>query len=39
MKFFAKLSAAVAGFVALTSTGACWVVFVDEPTMPESLIK
>lgn len=34
-KFFAKLGS----FIAKTTSGACFAGWIDEPTMPESLIK
>lgn len=39
MKLFATVFAALGSFFALTTSGACWFGWVDEPEMPESLIK
>lgn len=39
MKLFAKVTAAIGTFIALTASGACWITWLDEPTMPKSLIK
>ena len=39
MKLFATVVSALGTFFALTTSGACWISFIDEPTMPESLIK
>lgn len=38
-KVFAKLTAALGGIMAFTSTGACSWGWVEEAEMPESLIK
>ena len=38
MKFLAKAAAILGAFVAATATTGCWVVFFDEPEMPESLL-
>lgn len=38
-KLFAALSAIVGSIVALTASGACWIVFYEEPTTPKSLLK
>lgn len=37
-KLFASIGAFLGTLVALTSTGACLIVFYDEAEMPESLI-
>ena len=38
-KLVAAVSAILGGLVALTASGACVIVFIDEPTAPASLIK
>ncbi len=38
-KIFAAISAFIGGLVALTASGACYVVFFEETEMPESLIR
>lgn len=37
-KLFASIGAFLGTIVALTSTGACWGIWVEEAEMPESLI-
>lgn len=39
MKLFANLTGLLGSFFAKTTSGACWASFVDEETMPESLLK
>lgn len=39
MKIFTAIASALGSFIALTASGACWITWFDEPTMPESLIK
>lgn len=39
MKLFATLAAAIGAFVAATASAGCVIVYVDEPEMPESMIK
>lgn len=39
MKLFATVISALGAFFALTTSGACWISFIDEPEMPESLIR
>lgn len=39
MKLFAKVAALVGGLVAATSTMGCLIIILDEPKMPESLLK
>jgi cyclic lactone autoinducer peptide len=39
MKLFAKLAAAVGAFVAATAAAGCIIVYIDEPEMPESMLK
>ena len=39
MKLFATVLSALGTFFALTTSGASWIGFFDEPEMPESLIK
>ena len=38
-KLFAFAVSVIAGIAAVASTGACWVAWIDEPVMPESLIR
>ena len=38
MNLLVKVAAAVGAFVAATATTGCWLVFFDEPEMPESLL-
>ena len=38
MKLLASVSAFLGALVAATATAGCMIVFVDEPTMPESLL-
>ncbi len=38
-KLVAAISAILGGLVALTASGACYIIYIDEPTMPKSLIK
>lgn len=38
-KLIAIISAVLGGLVALTASGACYIIFFDEPSMPKSLIK
>lgn len=37
MKLFASIAALLGAFVAATATTGCYMVYFDEPTMPESL--
>lgn len=37
-KLFAGAAAVIGAFIALASTAGCWVVYVDEPEMPESML-
>ena len=39
MKLFATLAATLGAFVAATATAGCIVIYFDEPTMPESMLK
>ena len=39
MKLVAKTLAVLGAFVAATSTIGCWLFLLDEPQMPESLLK
>lgn len=39
MKLFAKALAAIGAFVAATAAAGCIVIYLDEPEMPESMIK
>ena len=39
MKLILKGAAVVGAFIAATSTIGCWLFMMDEPTMPESLLK
>ena len=39
MKLLAKGAAILGAFIAATSTIGCWLFMMDEPEMPESLIK
>lgn len=39
MKLFANLTGLLGSFFAKTTSGACWVGYVDEEKMPESLLK
>jgi len=39
MKLFATVFAALGSFIALTTSGACWLFWMDETEMPESLIR
>lgn len=38
MKLFASVAAFLGALVAATATTGCYIVFVDEPEMPESLL-
>lgn len=38
MKLLAKAAIFVGTFIAATSTMGCWVLLLDEPEMPESLL-
>lgn len=38
-KLFAKLATVIGTLVALTASGACWVIWTDEAETPNSLIK
>lgn len=38
-KVFAAISAFIGGLVALTASGACYLVFFEETEIPESLIR
>jgi cyclic lactone autoinducer peptide len=38
-KIIATITAIIGGIVAATASGACYIVFFDEPNMPKSLIK
>ncbi|MDD6272388.1 MAG: cyclic lactone autoinducer peptide [Bacilli bacterium] len=37
MKFLATAMALLGSFIASTATSACWILYFDEPEMPESL--
>lgn len=37
-KLFAGAAAVLGAFIALASTAGCWVIYVDEPEMPESML-
>lgn len=39
MKLFATLAAALGALVAATATAGCVIVYIDEPEMPESMLK
>lgn len=39
MKLFAKALAAVGAFVAATAAAGCVIIYLDEPEMPESMLK
>lgn len=39
MKLFAKLAAALGALVAATAAAGCIIVYIDEPEMPESMLK
>jgi cyclic lactone autoinducer peptide len=39
MKLFAKIAAALGALVAATAAAGCIIVYVDEPEMPESMLK
>lgn len=39
MGLFAKVAAAIGTLIAATSTMGCLVIILDEPEMPESLLK
>ena len=39
MKLFATVTAAIGAFLATVATAGCIVVYLDEPEMPESLLK
>ena len=39
MKLFASLAAALGALVAATAAAGCVIVYIDEPEMPESMIK
>lgn len=38
-KLFSKIFAAVAGLGAIAGTTGCYVIWIDEPKMPKSLIE
>lgn len=38
-KIFAAIAAFIGGLVAITASGACYLVFFEETEMPKSLIK
>lgn len=38
MKYLASAAAFLGALVAATATAGCMIVFIDEPTMPESLL-
>lgn len=38
MKLFASVAAFLGALVAATATTGCYIVYVDEPEMPESLL-
>lgn len=38
MKLFAAVSAFLGALVAATATAGCFIVYIDEPEMPESLL-
>lgn len=37
-KLFAGAAAVLGAFIALASTAGCWIVYVDEPEMPENML-
>lgn len=37
-KLFAGAAAVIGAFIALVSTSGCFIVYVDEPEMPESML-
>lgn len=37
-KLFAGAAAVLGAFIALASTAGCWIIYVDEPEMPESML-
>lgn len=37
-KLFAGAAALVGAFIALASTAGCWIIYVDEPEMPENML-
>ena len=39
MKVFGTLLAALGAFVAATASAGCVIVFLDEPEMPETMLK
>ena len=39
MKLFATVTSAIGAFLATIATAGCIVVYLDEPEMPESLLK
>ena len=39
MKLFATVTAAIGAFLATVANAGCIVVYLDEPEMPESLLK
>lgn len=39
MKLFATVISALGAFFALTTSGACFITWLDEPEMPKSLLK
>ena len=39
MKLFAKLAAGLGALVAATATAVCVIIYIDEPEMPESMLK
>lgn len=39
MKLFATVISALGAFFALTTSGACFISWLDEAEMPESLVK
>ena len=39
MKLFATLAAALGALGAATATAGCVIIYIDEPEMPESMLK
>ncbi len=39
MKLLATIAGSVGAFIAATASSACWAFILDEPEMPESLLK
>lgn len=37
-KLLTSAAAALGAFIALVSTSGCWIFYIDEPEMPESML-